>query len=143
MDRRRIVIVANETVVDIEVPAAIFEGTEPGDVEVVVVSPALNSRLRHWVSDTDGATAEGGAPPAGLAGDPRRSRDRRDGPCRGRRPAPGDQGRARHRSPGRDRRLRTRAGAGELARAERHRPGAKACRSPGQGGRRAAPAALT
>lgn len=27
------------------------------DSEVLVIAPALNSRLRHWVSDTDGALA--------------------------------------------------------------------------------------
>jgi hypothetical protein len=84
MDRRRILIVANETVVDIEVPASIFDGVEPGDVEVVVVSPALNSRVRHWVSDTDEATArasrrlqaslatlaEAGVAASGHVGDP-------------------------------------------------------------------------
>jgi hypothetical protein len=84
MDKRRILIVANETVVDIEVPASIFEGAPPGDVEVVVVSPALNSRLRHWVSDTDEATAsarrrleasletlaEAGIEASGQVGDP-------------------------------------------------------------------------
>ena len=31
------------------------EAVEVGDAEVLVVAPALNSRLRHWLSDEDGA----------------------------------------------------------------------------------------
>jgi hypothetical protein len=57
MDKRRILVIANETVVDLEVPKEIFDDSQPGELDVVVVSPALNSRLRHWVSDDDGARA--------------------------------------------------------------------------------------
>ena len=31
------------------------ETVDVGDAEVLVVAPALNSRLRHWLSDEDGA----------------------------------------------------------------------------------------
>jgi nucleotide-binding universal stress UspA family protein len=31
-----------------------------GDAEVLVVAPALNSRLRHWLSDEDGARRRAG-----------------------------------------------------------------------------------
>ncbi len=31
-----------------------------GDAEVLVVAPALNSRLRHWLSDEDGARRKAG-----------------------------------------------------------------------------------
>jgi nucleotide-binding universal stress UspA family protein len=31
------------------------ETVDVGDAEVFVVAPALNSRLRHWLSDEDGA----------------------------------------------------------------------------------------
>lgn len=58
MDKRRILVVANETVVDLEVPKEIFEDAAPGEIDVVVVSPALNSRLRHWVSDEDEARSD-------------------------------------------------------------------------------------
>ena len=51
----RVLVVANETVEGAELLAAIRDRTREGDAEVYVVSPALNSRLRHWVSDEDGA----------------------------------------------------------------------------------------
>ena len=31
------------------------ETVDLGDAEVLVVAPAVNSRLRHWLSDEDGA----------------------------------------------------------------------------------------
>jgi GABA permease len=54
-DLRRILVVANETVGGDELLAAIASATSTGRSEVLVVSPALNSRLRHWTSDEDGA----------------------------------------------------------------------------------------
>ena len=51
----RVLVVANETVEGAELLAAIRDRTREGDAEVYVVSPALNSRLRHWVSDEDAA----------------------------------------------------------------------------------------
>src|SRR3954447_24349015 len=53
----RILVVANETCpcpVLTDLVAGRAEG--PHD-EVLVVAPALNSRLRHWTSDVDGAVA--------------------------------------------------------------------------------------
>ena len=56
-DVRRILVVANETVGGAELFAAITERAAGVDEEVLVVCPALNSPLRHWVSDEDGARA--------------------------------------------------------------------------------------
>ena len=36
------------------------ETVDVGDAEVLVVAPALNSRLRHWLSDEDGARRRAG-----------------------------------------------------------------------------------
>lgn len=52
----RLLVVANRTcpcpaLIDLVAARATL------DTEVLVVSPALNRRLRHWVSDTDGAMA--------------------------------------------------------------------------------------
>jgi membrane protein implicated in regulation of membrane protease activity len=52
---RRIVVVANETVGGEELRACIREKTQGVHAEVLVVAPALNSPLKHWVSDEDGA----------------------------------------------------------------------------------------
>jgi hypothetical protein len=53
--RFRILVIANETVEgdplhDLIVAHAAGRGTD-----VIVVAPALNTRLRHWLSDEDGA----------------------------------------------------------------------------------------
>jgi len=56
-DRPTILVIANRTC---ECPALhedIARRAAPG-VEVLVVAPALNSRVAHWVSDTDGAVRE-------------------------------------------------------------------------------------
>jgi membrane protein implicated in regulation of membrane protease activity len=52
---RRIVVVANETVGGEKLRATIREKSESVNAKVLVVSPALNSPLKHWVSDEDGA----------------------------------------------------------------------------------------
>jgi hypothetical protein len=52
---RRILVVANETVEGAELLDAIRERVQGGRADIYVVSPALNSKLRHWVSDEDGA----------------------------------------------------------------------------------------
>ncbi len=62
-DERRILVIANETVGG----AALREQIErlaagSDDARVRVVCPALNSPLRHWVSDEDPARADGAAP---------------------------------------------------------------------------------
>lgn len=56
-DRRRILVVANETVAGAALREEILHrGGE--NAEVLLVTPALNSRLRHWTSDEDRARAE-------------------------------------------------------------------------------------
>jgi hypothetical protein len=50
---RRILVIANETLVGEVLHRVIQERAAGG--EVLVVTPALNSRLRHWISDVDAA----------------------------------------------------------------------------------------
>ena len=50
----RILVIANETV-DAETVLEVIETSACGEAEVLAVAPALNSRLRHWTSDEDGA----------------------------------------------------------------------------------------
>jgi hypothetical protein len=54
-DRPRILVVANETVEGEELLAAIRRLVAGRSADVYVVCPALNSKLRHWTSDEDGA----------------------------------------------------------------------------------------
>jgi hypothetical protein len=55
VQRRRILVIANETVTGTVLHEAIrFRARNVGG-EVLVVVPALNSRVRHWMSDVDGA----------------------------------------------------------------------------------------
>ena len=54
---RRILVVANETVGGPELLAEVRERSEGVAEKVLVVCPALNSPLRHWVSDEDEARA--------------------------------------------------------------------------------------
>jgi hypothetical protein len=54
---RRILVVANETVGGQMLRSMILEKSLDVREEVLVVTPALNSPLRHWVSDDDGARA--------------------------------------------------------------------------------------
>ena len=57
MNPRRTLVVANETIGGEALREAVGRSaTVPGS-EVLVVAPALNSRLRHWTSDSDGARA--------------------------------------------------------------------------------------
>lgn len=57
-DERRILVVADETVVGAELPREIVEKARGLDAEVRVVFPALNTRLRHYASDVDPARKE-------------------------------------------------------------------------------------
>jgi hypothetical protein len=82
-DVRRLLVVANETVGGDELLSTIAESAGRGGTEVLVVSPALNSRLRHWTSDEDAAReaaqerldrslerlAAAGVPASGQVGD--------------------------------------------------------------------------
>jgi hypothetical protein len=56
-ERKRILVVANETVAGRALRGVIVERASAHDAEVLVVCPALNSRLRHWTSDEDDARA--------------------------------------------------------------------------------------
>jgi hypothetical protein len=59
--RRRILVVANETLgaAGLREVASLGVDGEPA-VEVRVIAPALNSRLRHWMSDEDEARLNAG-----------------------------------------------------------------------------------
>jgi hypothetical protein len=52
---KRVLVVANETVGGPELLAELKRHTQGMKAEVLVVVPALNSPLKHWVSDEDGA----------------------------------------------------------------------------------------
>jgi hypothetical protein len=56
-DERRILVIANETVGGSTLRDCIRAKSEGFREEVLVVTPALNSPLRHWASDEDGARA--------------------------------------------------------------------------------------
>jgi hypothetical protein len=54
-DEHRVLVVANETVAGRTLHDAVRQATDGRPSRVLVVSPALNSPLRHFVSDEDGA----------------------------------------------------------------------------------------
>ena len=54
----RILVIANETVGGNTLRSAILERSRDVREEVLVVTPALNSPIRHWTSDEDGARAD-------------------------------------------------------------------------------------
>jgi hypothetical protein len=54
---RRILVVANETVAGHTLRSLILERSLDVQEQVLVVTPALNSPLRHWTSDEDDARA--------------------------------------------------------------------------------------
>jgi hypothetical protein len=54
---RRILVVANETVAGEELRELLEQRSAGVREEILVVCPALNSRLRHWASDEDPARA--------------------------------------------------------------------------------------
>jgi hypothetical protein len=55
---RRILVIANETVGGGSLRQQIEERSAGYDTELLVVSPALNSPIRHWASDEDPAREE-------------------------------------------------------------------------------------
>jgi hypothetical protein len=55
---RRILVIANETVGGGALRKQVEERSAGYDTEVLVVSPALNSPIRHWASDEDPAREE-------------------------------------------------------------------------------------
>jgi hypothetical protein len=50
-----LLVVANETVAGTALVETVRDIALNSDADVRVVAPALNSRLRHWMSDSDGA----------------------------------------------------------------------------------------
>jgi hypothetical protein len=56
-DERRILVIANETVAGEALRLEIKRRSEGYREDVLVVCPALNAPLKHWVSDEDGARA--------------------------------------------------------------------------------------
>ena len=60
-EKRRILLVTNETLEEAALRDVIAHhaASEPPE-EVLVIAPALNSRLRHWVSDVDEARRRAG-----------------------------------------------------------------------------------
>jgi len=57
---RSILVIANERVEGTVLHEAIRDRARNVDADVLVVAPALNSRVRHWFSDEDGARAAAG-----------------------------------------------------------------------------------
>jgi hypothetical protein len=55
--RRRILVIANETVAGQALRDEVRQRAR-GSADVLVVCPALNSHLKHWTSDEDGARAD-------------------------------------------------------------------------------------
>ena len=57
-DERRILVIANETVGGAELMQILRTKSEGVREQILVVCPALNSQVRTWASDEDGARAE-------------------------------------------------------------------------------------
>lgn len=55
---RRILVIANRTCPCPALADEVQRRAQDTATEVLVVAPALNSRVRHWVSDVDGAVAQ-------------------------------------------------------------------------------------
>ncbi|HSX21816.1 MAG TPA: hypothetical protein VLE97_03470 [Gaiellaceae bacterium] len=53
----RILVVANETVGGRPLREEVTRRVQGSATEILVIAPALNSHVRHWVSDEDGARA--------------------------------------------------------------------------------------
>jgi len=90
---RRILVVANETVGGHALRSTILAKSLDTREEVLVVTPALNSPLRHWASDEDPAREEARQR---LEASLRRLREngiQASGEVGGGDPAPADQGR--------------------------------------------------
>ena len=87
-DERRILVVANETVAGTVLRKAVEAAAKDVRAQVLVVVPALNTKLKHWLSDEDGArspprsacrrasgrSSATGSRPAARSGMPTRSR---------------------------------------------------------------------
>jgi hypothetical protein len=55
---RRILVIANQPCPCPALADEVARRALPGPADVVVVAPALNSRLRHWASDVDAAVLQ-------------------------------------------------------------------------------------
>jgi hypothetical protein len=55
--KRRILVIANRTCPCPTLAGDVARRASDAGLDVLVVAPALNSRLRHWVSDVDDAVA--------------------------------------------------------------------------------------
>src|SRR4051794_37926102 len=55
ISNNRLLVIANETVDSDVLVQAVSDIALARDADVLVVAPALNTRLRHWMSDSDGA----------------------------------------------------------------------------------------
>src|SRR3954470_6553957 len=55
MTNQHLLVVANETVEGSALVETVRDIALAGNAEVLVVAPAFNTRLRHWMSDSDGA----------------------------------------------------------------------------------------
>ncbi len=53
--KTRILVIADKTCPCGDLHEQVAKSAEGKDADVLIVAPALNSRLRHYVSDTDGA----------------------------------------------------------------------------------------
>jgi hypothetical protein len=58
LDTRRVLLVANETADGAVLDRRLRERLQSRPAEVLVVAPAVNTRLRHWTSDEDRARTE-------------------------------------------------------------------------------------
>src|SRR5438132_12603365 len=56
--KSRVLVVANETIEGMELVDAFHVPKGGKATEVLVVAPALNTRLKHWISDEDRARRE-------------------------------------------------------------------------------------
>lgn len=56
-DEKHVLVIANETVAGPELLAELKKHARGRKTRVLVVTPALNTKLKHWVSDEDGARA--------------------------------------------------------------------------------------
>jgi GABA permease len=54
---RRVLVVANQTATSSTLLTELLRRSTLGDVQFHLVVPALNTRLRHWLSDTDDAVS--------------------------------------------------------------------------------------
>ena len=57
-ERRRILVLADETLADRSLRNEIQNRAEPGSAEVLLVAPALDSRALHWSAEEDARRAE-------------------------------------------------------------------------------------